>query len=43
MRGETDYLQPIQVSDIAAYDAVYKKLISVDRLKDVSSSLQWSV
>ncbi|MEJ2479314.1 MAG: Lrp/AsnC family transcriptional regulator [Acidihalobacter sp.] len=38
MSGEVDYLLRIQVPDIAAYDAVYKRLISLARLQDVSSS-----
>ncbi|MEJ2631316.1 MAG: Lrp/AsnC family transcriptional regulator [Acidihalobacter sp.] len=38
MSGDVDYLLRIQVPDIAAYDTVYKKLISLARLQDVSSS-----
>lgn len=38
MSGDVDYLLRIQVPDIAAYDAVYKRLISLARLQDVSSS-----
>lgn len=38
MSGETDYLMKIVVSDIDDYDRVYKKLISVAPLYDVSSS-----
>ena len=38
MSGEVDYLLRIVVPDIAAYDAVYKRLISVASFADVSSS-----
>ena len=38
MSGDTDYLLKIVVKDIADYDRVYKKLISVAPLHDVSSS-----
>lgn len=38
MSGETDYLLKIVVEDIADYDRVYKKIISVTPLYDVSSS-----
>ena len=38
MSGETDYLLKIVVQDIADYDRVYKKLIAVAPLHDVSSS-----
>jgi Lrp/AsnC family transcriptional regulator len=38
MSGEVDYLMRIQVPDIAAYDAVYKRLVSRIHLLDVSSS-----
>jgi Lrp/AsnC family transcriptional regulator len=38
MSGEVDYLLKIIVSDIAHYDRVYKKLIRVTSLLDVSSS-----
>jgi Lrp/AsnC family transcriptional regulator len=38
MSGEVDYLLRIVVPDIAAYDAVYKRLITVVPLFDVSSS-----
>ncbi|APZ41830.1 Lrp/AsnC family transcriptional regulator [Acidihalobacter ferrooxydans] len=38
MSGDVDYLLRIQVPDIAAYDAVYKRLIGLARLQDVSSS-----
>jgi len=35
--GDTDYLLRVVVPDIAAYDAVYKKLIQGAELADVSS------
>ena len=38
MSGDTDYLLKIVARDIADYDRVYKKLISVAPLHDVSSS-----
>lgn len=38
MSGDVDYLLRIVVPDIAAYDNVYKRLIKVARLSDVSSS-----
>ena len=38
MSGEVDYLLKVVVPDIAGYDAVYKKLIKVAELYDVSSS-----
>lgn len=38
MSGEVDYLLKIAVPDIRGYDAVYKKLIKVAELSDVSSS-----
>jgi Lrp/AsnC family transcriptional regulator len=38
MSGEVDYLLKIVVPDIAAYDAVYKKLIEKVSFYDVSSS-----
>ena len=38
MSGDIDYLLKIVVSDIADYDRVYKKLISVAPMYDVSSS-----
>ena len=38
MSGQVDYLLRLVVSDIAHYDAVYKKLISRVELSDVSSS-----
>ncbi len=38
MTGDTDYLLKIVVPDIEAYDAVYKRLIQVPGLADVSAS-----
>jgi len=38
MSGETDYLLRVVVPDVAGYDAVYKQLIKVGGLADVSSS-----
>lgn len=38
MSGQIDYLLRVVVPDIAAYDDVYKRLISVADLQDVSSS-----
>jgi Lrp/AsnC family transcriptional regulator len=38
MSGDVDYLMRIQVPDIAAYDAVYKRMIARIKLFDVSSS-----
>ncbi len=38
MSGEIDYLMKVLVADIAEYDRVYKKLIEVAELNDVSSS-----
>ena len=38
MSGDVDYLLRVVVRDIAGYDAVYKKLIKVADLSDVSSS-----
>ena len=38
MSGDTDYLLKIVAEDIADYDRVYKRLISVANLHDVSSS-----
>lgn len=38
MSGETDYLLKVIVSDIAAYDRFYKRLIATAPLGDVSSS-----
>jgi len=38
MSGDTDYLLKIVAEDVQDYDRVYKKLISVVHLHDVSSS-----
>ncbi len=38
MSGEIDYLLKVVVSDIASYDAVYKRLIKAAEFYDVSSS-----
>jgi Lrp/AsnC family transcriptional regulator len=38
MSGEVDYLLRVVVPDIAAYDAVYKRLTAGIELSDVSSS-----
>ena len=38
MSGDVDYLLRVVVPDIAGYDAVYKELIKVSDLYDVSSS-----
>jgi Lrp/AsnC family transcriptional regulator len=38
MSGETDYLLKVVVKDIADYDRVYKKLVAIAPLFDVSSS-----
>ena len=38
MSGDTDYLLKVVVRDIADYDRVYKKLVGVTPLHDVSSS-----
>lgn len=38
MSGDTDYLLKVVVPDIAGFDRVYKKLIQVADLFDVSSS-----
>lgn len=38
MSGDIDYMLKMQVADIAAYDAVYQKLIRSVRLSDVSSA-----
>ncbi len=37
MAGDTDYLMRLVVPDIAAYDAVYKQLIQLPGLSDISS------
>jgi Lrp/AsnC family transcriptional regulator len=38
MSGEVDYLLKIAVPDIAAYDAVYKRLIGRIEISDVTST-----
>ena len=38
MTGDVDYLLKLQVADIKAYDEVYKSLIRVARLSDVSAA-----
>jgi len=38
MSGDVDYMLRVVVPDIAAYDAVYKRLIGVGGLSDVSST-----
>lgn len=38
LSGDLDYLLKVQVADIRAYDAFYKRLIKTARLTDVSSS-----
>jgi len=38
MSGDVDYLLKVMVADIAHYDRVYKRLIKVAKLSDVSSS-----
>jgi len=38
MSGETDYMLRVVVPDIAAYDAVYQRLIAQVELYDVSSN-----
>jgi Lrp/AsnC family transcriptional regulator len=38
MAGEVDYLLKLQLSDIGAYDRVYKSLIRVARPRDVSAA-----
>ena len=38
MSGDVDYMLRVVVPDIAAYDAVYKRLIEVGGLSDVSST-----
>lgn len=38
MSGDVDYLLKMRVKDIAAYDAVYKRLIKQIRIIDVSSA-----
>ncbi|MDE2288420.1 Lrp/AsnC family transcriptional regulator [Pandoraea sp.] len=43
MTGETDYLLKVVVSDIAGYDDVYKRLIKVAELLDVSAGFAMEV
>jgi Lrp/AsnC family transcriptional regulator len=43
MAGETDYLLKVVVSDIAGYDRVYKRLIRIAELVDVSASFVMEV
>jgi Lrp/AsnC family transcriptional regulator len=38
MAGDTDYLLRIVVPDIGGYDAVYKQLIQIQGISDISSS-----
>lgn len=38
MTGDVDYLMKLKVANIAAYDAVYKRLIGAVKLTDVSSA-----
>ena len=38
MSGDVDYLLRVVVPDIATYDAVYKRLITIPGLSDVSST-----
>ena len=38
MSGDVDYMLRVVVPDIAAYDAVYKRLIGIGGLSDVSST-----
>lgn len=38
MAGDVDYLMKLKVGNIAAYDAVYKRLIAAVKLTDVSSA-----
>jgi Lrp/AsnC family transcriptional regulator len=38
MSGETDYLLKVMARDVADYDRIYKRLIRVAELYDVSSS-----
>ena len=43
MSGDVDYLLKVVVPDIAGYDGVYKRLIKVAELLDVSSSFAMEV
>ena len=38
MAGDIDYLLKVVAGDIAEYDAIYKRLITVAELSDVSAS-----
>ena len=38
MAGETDYLLKVAVPDVMEYDRVYKRLIQIPGLADISSS-----
>lgn len=39
MAGDTDYLLRVAVPDVTAYDGVYKQLIRIPGLADISSNL----
>jgi Lrp/AsnC family transcriptional regulator len=43
MTGDVDYLLKVVVPDIAGYDSVYKRLINVAELLDVSASFAMEV
>jgi len=43
MSGEIDYLLKVHVPDMAGFDLVYKKLVKVADLQDVSSSFVMEV
>jgi len=43
MSGDIDYLLKVHVPDMAGYDSVYKKLVKVANLQDVSSSFVMEV
>jgi len=43
MSGDVDYLLKVVVPDIGSYDTVYKQLINVVELQDVSSSFAMEV
>ncbi len=43
MTGDVDYLLKVVVPDIAGYDGVYKRLIKVAELQDVSSGFAMEV
>lgn len=38
MSGEIDYMLRVVVPDLSAYDAIYKRLIAVDHIRDISAS-----